>query len=240
MKKAILFYFPYAGASSVSFKNIDAFFSEDVEVVCIEYAGHGKRIEEKFADSVIALANEAFAEILQRQDKAPIFLAGHCLGALVAYEVCHLMKNANIKELAGLIISGQGSPDDIISEHLQNMDEDKLLDYLVVHELMDSALLSQRFRGYVTELILKPIINDSVVYDFYVNNNNEALHIPVTILYGMDDARYPLVKLKRWEGFVEKAITFYPFSGGHYFIRKNEKNYFEKINDVINDAINEV
>ena len=63
MKKAVLYYFPYAGATTVSFKNIENYFSDEIEPVCLEYAAHGKRIKEKNYASITELASDMADQI---------------------------------------------------------------------------------------------------------------------------------------------------------------------------------
>lgn len=237
MKKAVLYYFPYAGASTVSFKNIENYFSEDIEPVCFEYAAHGKRITDAKYNSVSDLASDMLDKIITRNDKAPIYLSGHCLGAIAAYEVYFLMKKAGITNISGLIISGQGVPDDIVSEHLQDMSEDKLLEYLADHQLVDKAMTDPKYKRFVSDLILKPITADSVIYDSYVNSHNSKIDVPINILYGNCDERYPADKLRKWRDYTNKNIELSEFNGDHYFLRENEKEYFAKINEIIEKDI---
>ena len=125
LKKAIFYYFPYAGASAMSFKNMHGYFSDDVQTVCVEYSGHGKRIESPYPVSINDIATDAFKTITATDNEVPVYLGGHCLGAIVAYEVCLLFKKAGISAPAKLFISGQGAPDKIISEKLQTMNEEE-------------------------------------------------------------------------------------------------------------------
>ncbi len=237
MKKTVLYYFPYAGATTVSFKNIENYFSDEIEPVCLEYAAHGKRIKEKNYASITELASDMADQIKKRHDDLPVYLAGHCLGAIAAYEVCWLLKDSGMTNVSGLIISGQGAPDAIISEHLQDMDEEQLLSYLADHQLIDKAMTDPKFRRFVTDLILRPISVDSELYDSYVNSHKQKLDIPINILYGSSDDRYTEDKLRNWSEFTSKAPVLHEFSGGHYFLRDQEKEYFEKIKEIIEKDI---
>ena len=230
LKKAVLYYFPYAGASSVSFKNIFDYFSEDIEIEFVEYPGHGKRIEDVFAESVDDIANEVHNKIIERTDDAMIFLSGHCLGAIVALETYKKLNNDKVKKM---IISGQGAPDALISEHLQDMSEDELVEYLINNNLMDEQMKNPRLRSFVSDLILKPLISDSIIYDKYKCSFGDQLNIPISILYAKEDTRYGVEQLKEWERFTNKNVDYYPFEGNHYFLRNNEKEYFECINQII-------
>lgn len=237
MKKAIFYYFPYAGASAMSFKNMHGYFSDDVQTVCVEYSGHGKRIESPYPVSINDIATDAFKTITATDNEVPVYLGGHCLGAIVAYEVCLLFKKAGISAPAKLFISGQGAPDKIISEKLQTMNEEELLQCLAERNLIDSNMLDPRFRSFVRDLIQKPIINDSIIYDNYVCSKNEKISTSIELLYGEDDSRYPIEDMIRWKEFTDGNIETHSFHGGHYFIRTYEKDYFEMINNIIGKDI---
>lgn len=237
MKKAVFYYFPYAGASAMSFKNMAGYFVDEVDTVCIEYSGHGKRIDDPLPISVKDIAMDAFATISERNDGLPVYLGGHCLGALAAYEVCLLSQSAGLNAPSKLFISGQGAPDSIISEKLQSMDECELLQYLSERDLIDANLTDHRFRSFVRDLILKPIISDSVAYDDYICSGNEKIDTSIELLYGENDSRYPVASLNRWQQFTSGNVELHSFKGDHYFIRTCEKKYFELINNIIRKDI---
>ena len=220
VKKASLYYFPYAGANTLSFKNLASYFPEEIEAVCIEYPGHGQRFEEPAAKSIKELAADSLSVISR---EAPIYLAGHCLGALAAYEAYHLLDKSGIRA-SGLIISGQGAPDSIISEHLQDMSETELLSYLAAHGIMDPKMADQRYRSFVSDLILEPITSDSLLYDSYSNDWTETVKSPLHILYGCEDSRYDVKALERWPLFASAGIRLYLFSGDHYFLKKTRRD----------------
>lgn len=223
-------YFPYAGASTVSFKNIATYFSEGTEVICYEYPGHGKRIEEPFAGSVTELAEEALSKV---PEGIPVYLSGHCLGVLVAYEVSLLMRDSGYGNAARLIISGQCPPDRIVSENLEKMTDDELLEYLAEHSLIDRAMTDPKYRKFVADLILKPIKKDSDIYNSYTYRDVQPLEIPVDILYGSEDGRFPVSELERWSEYTGGDVSLLRFEGDHYFLKKYEKEYFSAINAII-------
>lgn len=223
-------YFPYAGASTVSFKNIGTYFSEDTNVICYEYPGHGKRIDEPFAGSVRELAEEALRSV---PDDVPVYLSGHCLGALAAYELCLLMRERGHGNAARLIISGQCPPDRIVSENLEKMTDDELLGYLADHSLIDRVMLDPKYRKFVADLILRPIKKDSDIYNSYVQSEAAPLEIPVDILYGCEDGRFPVSELERWSEYTSGEVSLMRFEGDHYFLKKYEREYFSAINEII-------
>ena len=89
MNSNYLYYYPLAGASSMTFKDIDSYFSEETKAVCLDYPGHGQRIREARAQSMEELIEDAYEHLkAERKDGAAYYLAGHCMGAIIAYELC--------------------------------------------------------------------------------------------------------------------------------------------------------
>ncbi|MFI1378413.1 thioesterase II family protein [Embleya sp. NPDC020886] len=95
---------PHSGGTAAAYAPWAASLRPDIELLAVQYPGHGDRFGEPAPDDVRTLSAELDAE-LSRLDPLPTFLFGHSLGALVAYESA-LALAADGRPLHGLLVSG--------------------------------------------------------------------------------------------------------------------------------------
>ena len=121
-----LFCFPYAGGGPAVYNRWPESLPGWVDVVAINLPGRGQRIDEGHLESIAAAADAIVPELLPLLDR-PFALFGHCMGAIVMYEVAQRLEQTHGKTAAHLFASGCMAP------HLYNSP--------IVHEQEDSAFL---------------------------------------------------------------------------------------------------
>ena len=231
MEKVHLYYFPYAGASSVTYKS---WFkgSDLIEFVVMDYPGHGKRNQEPLIHSANEICDDLFKKIKSRQTNgAPYFFAGHCLGALISYEICRLIeRDGTIQPPQRLFLSGHGAPDKLINEGLYKMTDDDLIQYQRKVKGIPEELLGDDFIDYVKEIVLPPIRSDSEVYESYrIGDNDDIIHVPLTVINGLKDWKSPQDEVKRWNEFTSNCVDYINFDDTHYFINNRTDEYLMEI-----------
>ena len=109
-EKAVhLVVFPWAGASALSCLRLCSVVGEAVGVLAVEMAGRGTRSDEPAVRTVEDVAAEVTSALVDITDtSALIVMAGHSLGAALAYETACQMSVAGLTP-AGVILSGLGS-----------------------------------------------------------------------------------------------------------------------------------
>jgi medium-chain acyl-[acyl-carrier-protein] hydrolase len=232
MSKRALFYFPYAGASSVTLHHWKKQFEKGTEFIPIDYAGHGKLRRKEFYTSI----EEACLEIYDRikdeiENYDCYYLGGHCIGAIIAYEFYYFIRNRKeIKLPQALFLSGQGAPDKVRSEMLSRMDNNSLLMHLYEKGTIQSDMLDEEIREYVDNFVLAPVRADAMLLDNYIfTPKEEPVKSRISILYGNSDRLYSDDDFKQWSRFAERPVHYYCFDGGHYFINDKTEEYIEGI-----------
>ena len=76
-----LFCLPYAGGNAYFFNSLKKTCTKNVEVVPIEYSGHGTRINEPLIDNIEEFVKDICNEILGKKRNMPYALFGYSLGA---------------------------------------------------------------------------------------------------------------------------------------------------------------
>ena len=83
-----LFCFPCAGGTADFFNQLDPWFSPAIELVKLEYAGHGTRHREPLYQDFAQLAEDLYAEVKSRYRSGGDYaLFGYSMGSVAAAEV---------------------------------------------------------------------------------------------------------------------------------------------------------
>ena len=144
MKKLICF--PCAGGNAKSFEKL----SRGIHcfAICAEYSGHWSRYEEPLYHSM--------EDCMQYQMQDEIFLLGHSMGALIAFELGKNLLNAGYK-VKGLYLLACMPPDEINDTDFNFEDDEEIKLFLKrINQMPGSVLNSDFFR----ENLLPSIRND--------------------------------------------------------------------------------
>jgi surfactin synthase thioesterase subunit len=220
-----LFFVPYAGASSVTFKHWVKKMEPEVELEIFEMSGHGSRLFEDCYSSIEEAVKDFYSflekKLLGITDK--YYLAGHCLGAVIIYETCILIdKNKKINLPERIFVSGHGSPEYIHDEdHVKDMSDRDMVDYFVKQGGMSGEYLNDE----LLELIVPPMKSDVAIYeDYRFDKNRDIPLVDMTVLYGNQDIMTPDNELEEWRKF-SKDIDYVAFDDEHYFINSQEEKF---------------
>lgn len=224
-----LFFVPYAGASSVTFKHWVKKMKPESELEIFEMSGHGSRLFEDCYSSMEEAVND-FYSFLEKKlsgtaDK--YYLAGHCLGAVIIYETCILInKNKKINLPERIFISGHGSLEYIHDEdHVKDMSDKDMVDYFVKQGGMSGEYLNDE----LLELIVPPMKADAAIYENYrFNKNRDIPLLDMTVFYGNKDILTPDNELEAWRKF-SNDIDYVAFDDEHYFINSQEEKFLDEM-----------
>lgn len=112
-----LFYFPYAGASSLIFRTWSKYLPTNIEVCPIEFPGRRTKIKSPLFRKIEPLVEIIFNDIRPYLDKPFAFFA-HSMGGLISFEVTRLLRRKLNKNPTHLLISARRAPQ-ILSQNFQ-------------------------------------------------------------------------------------------------------------------------
>ncbi|MER5541429.1 thioesterase II family protein [Streptomyces sp. NPDC001118] len=211
-----LFCVPHAGGSAGVFRPWQRSFPEHVEVVPLEPAGRGVRRSEPFATDLSAAAADLCDTLLDRLTGDDFVLLGHCMGALLAYEmVCHLERQG-LKSPRTLIVSGRNPP------HLQTAWGKRvagLPDDELFAELSSVGGVPKGLSRAMAEGFLHIIRNDQrMVHAYTPARPVHRIAVPVLVLAGREDEMTQADQLPRWSDYTTGPVDVEYLTGGHYFL----------------------
>lgn len=224
-----IFCFPHAGGNSRAFLSWQSRLRVPAEIVAVCVPGRGHRLAEPAPGSVAELADGA-AEAIAAADDQPVYLFGHSLGAVVAFEVARRLRGLPV--LRHLIASGCSAPA-----------------LLPTQRVVEASRLEGRafaeavgfFGGLAPEIVAAEELHDvllpGVQADFrmvagYQYRPACPLPIGLTLINGREDPHISEAALQRWADEVSAPPVYRWTHGGHF--------YFEGRPQVVTDVLDNV
>ena len=127
MTKIKLFCLPHAGGSAFNYSKWKKYFNPFIEVIPIELAGRGYRMEESLYHSIEEAVNDVYKIIVKHLNNSPYILYGHSMGSLIAYELARKIQNSNNVLPEFLVLSGRNHPNSKIKDIRHNLPNDFLI-----------------------------------------------------------------------------------------------------------------
>jgi len=227
--KINLFCLPFAGGSCYSYRGLDKYTADFVNLIHIELPGHCQRMKEPLLTDACEMAEDVYLRI--RDDlNEPYAFYGHSLGALLSYLLARKIAAENLPNPVHLFVSGRQGPS-------------------VEEENKDAHLLPRRaFYQKVAEYggtpekvleeddlmeFMEPILRaDFQAVATYRHKNSIRLYTPITVMIGLKETVTYDDALK-WQEVTGREISLRQFPGGHFFIF----NYLPEIGRILSGAL---
>jgi surfactin synthase thioesterase subunit/acyl carrier protein len=218
-----LFCFPYAGGGPAVYNRWPESVPEWVDVVAINLPGRGQRIDEGHLESIAAAADAIVPQMLALLDR-PFALFGHCMGAIVMYEVAHRLEQTHGKVAAHVFASGCMAP------HLYNSP--------IVHEQEDAAFLDvlrlisfSGTRALIEDPELRKTMFPMLRADFrsvveYGGSfrMRPRLSAPITGLAAENDLFAAPKAMHAWGRYTTGGYDLAQLRGDHYFVESDRED----------------
>ncbi len=180
----------------------------------VDYPGHGERFREPLETTIAGLV-AGVRRAIDAHERIALF--GHSMGALVAYELCHLLEQEGRRPTL-LISSGSVAPRHRLPMRYAALDSDAAL----IEELRrlggtpEEALADRE----LMELALPPLRADYLACARYLWTPRTPLHTPLCVLRGADDVMEQHA-VAAWREHTRALCTTHVFEGGHFFVHQN-------------------
>jgi medium-chain acyl-[acyl-carrier-protein] hydrolase len=212
-----LFCLPYAGAGASMYRKWTSGMPAHIEVCPIQLPGREERIKEPLFTRIDPLI-ETLGEALEPYLDLPFAFFGHSMGAILAFEAVHRLREVKGLKAEHLIVSGRRAPQ-LPPGHASSAD---LSDEEFVANLGKlNGTPPQVLQNRELMKLLLPVMRA----DFEVNNvqaslTRAPLECPMTILGGMEDEETAENGLEEWKVVTRGAASTKMFPGGHFFINQ--------------------
>lgn len=213
---------PFAGGSTSAFQSWRHLQLAEMQVSLFVYPGRDHRMHLPCAVSIGELADQAVEQIEAKGiDLHRLIVAGHSMGAQVAYEMCARLEQRGLAP-RGLVLSGCHAP------HLRGRRR--------ISHLEDRAFLEElaAIGGNASELLNEPSMWSTFMpmlrSDFLVTEgywypqgpaSDQRLQTPALLLWGREDEEARRSEVGAWKSWLCHVQGPVAMAGGHFYIVRN-------------------
>ena len=221
---------PFAGASMGAFRHWREVRIEGIQLWLAVYPGRDHRMKEPCLASIDALADQVLAGIAARQIGAgKLVVAGHSMGAQVAYEVCARMERTE-RFPRGLVLSGCHAPHLHGRRPIAHLDDISFRRQLVAIGGCAPELLQEH--------ALWPVFMPMLRADFRATESywrpapaaaQDRLKTAALLVYGSADQEASQDEVDAWQVWLDDVPAAVPIAGDHFYATRRPRAFLEHI-----------
>ncbi|KVL62023.1 type I polyketide synthase [Burkholderia ubonensis] len=213
--------FPFAGGSDASYADIARELGDAFAFTTLSLPGRGATQHIPFYDDWPSLVDDLATEIARLDDGSPLFLFGHSLGALLAYEVARELEQRGGAQPAGVFLSGHPAPSreratDAWRQQTHALPDAGFVEAVRRWGFFPDAVLDD---PDVARYVLPPLRADLRLAETYRHAHGSALRAPCAIYGGAADPSTTVDDLRAWRAHVSPhhACPVESFDGNHFY-----------------------
>jgi len=226
-----LFAVPYAGSSAVAaYSRWGSLLSDDIKVMPLEIAGHGRRMKEAFLPNIMDDVEDLFNRIKPIAVSAPYMIMGHSMGTILTYELLKRIKSEGLPEPKCVFLSGRNPPHlPYHGEILHVLNDEQFLDRIKkIGGTPDSFFeFSDLINTFLP--ILRSDYRKIELYQF--ESPNEYFDIKFVFFFSDNDYHVTKPDVFEWRKYAND-LQVHDFSGGHFFINDQSQEICNIINSI--------
>ena len=224
-----VFAFPFSGGNSFSFRKLNSYLDKNIELIPIDYPGHGARIKEVLLDNITNMVEDIYArqrDLLRGQ----FALYGHSLGGLLAFLIAGKLSKLGSPSPCHLIISGTPAPNSsFVTKDMHLLPRKAFYEALSTLGCVSEEILQNE------ELMLffEPVIKaDLRAIDSYCFEASPLFNIPITVMRGTND-QVTIDNARAWENFSTGTFSYIEVHGDHFFVLQNPATVGMELNQIL-------
>lgn len=227
---------PFAGGSSSAFRPWRDRRIAPVNLSLATWPGRDRLHHQPLVNSIHTLADRLAQELLETcPADTPLLLAGHSMGAQVAFETCRLLEKAGRPQL-GLVISGCHAPHLRAERQLSHRDDEGFIDQLVdiggcPAELRENQALMALFLP-----LLRADFLATERYHYPENAVCQPINTPALLLCGSRDREASWQQVNAWRPWLTQAQGPVVLEGDHFYPTQQPEAFFAQIERYFPDA----
>lgn len=229
-----IFCFPYAGQGAQIYDTWLSHLSEDVELVSVMFPGRFYREGEDPITRLDGIVDEVCRDMAPLTD-VPFVFFGHCMGALIGFEVADRLEEQGLPRPFHLVMSGTPAPHLPVYQErppLHNLPEDAFIAFLLQIGLIDQEMADHKEDHAVLFAMIR---SDFEMVDTWAYIPGMTVESPITALGGDQDMAATIDQIIDWEEVTEAGFTHRIFPGEHFFIDSSREGILTLINGILDN-----
>lgn len=206
---------PFAGAGPSFFHPWRDLSAGRWRVTSVELPGRERRIlEEPYRNVCEAAKGSVDAIVADLGEGSRTVLFGHSLGAVLAYELVHLLGARGV-HVERLVVSGSPGPWTQRERRASGLEDEEFLARVEEfagfrHEALDHPEMR--------ELILPVLQADCEMHENYVPSTDAPVSVPITSLRGDADGLVTAEEARQWRSATAASFGYAEFPGDHMYL----------------------
>ncbi|WP_372157915.1 thioesterase II family protein [Xanthomonas campestris pv. fici] len=216
---------PFAGGSGGGFRSWYGIDDAAVDVSLAVYPGRDHRMREPCATDIATLAGQ-LDQALTASGIAPgrFILAGHSMGAQVAFETCARLERRG-EAPAGLVLSGCHAPHLRGRRLLSHLDDEDFLSELVDIGGCSPELLSDPGLLALFLPMLRADFRATETYQHPPPSPQQRLRTPALLIHGSGDEEARHDEVTAWKDWLHDVEGPVAISGDHFYVTRRPRAF---------------
>ncbi len=209
-----LFCLPFSGASAMFYSPWRRKLPEWVNVRPLELPGRGMRMNEPLQTDIVQLANRLADEISVELDK-PYAIFGHSLGALLSFELAHVLRARGLPAPLALFTSASAGPvrRDVSEYAIAKTDEQLIARLRKLKGTSENVIANDE----LMQLMLPILRADFLACGSFKYGEREPLSVPIHVFGGKQDS-VTVEELLDWQEETCTGFSLDMFEGHHFYL----------------------
>ena len=213
-QKINLFCLPFSGGNSYSYRKLEQYTADFINLIVFDLPGHGKRIKEPLLTDITEMAEDV-VEQMKNSLSDPYAIYGHSMGATLGYVVSQKIVQQEMNPPIHLFVSGhQGPSVENKREVLHVLPKEEFIEKVLAYGGIPEMVAQEKD---LMDLFVPIMRADFQAVETYTHKPAQPLNIPITVMIGLDE-EVTYEEALKWQEVTTQKISLKQFSGGHFFI----------------------
>ena len=214
-----MFCFTYAGGNGTFFDVMEKDLP-GIDVVKLEYAGHGERRGEPFYRDFDELADDMLEKMTERYHGGDYALFGYSMGSISLVEVLRRIIQRGMKQPCRLFLAAH---EPRTKSELLGFLPDELNDWVKRRTVQFGAVPEKLLNNQVFWRTYLPLYRAdySLIGKYRFEELNLRTELPLTVFYSETDT--PFSEMEQWKNYFVGECDFHRYDGKHFFIQQHHQ-----------------
>ena len=225
MEKTRLFCLPYAGGSSLFYRELESYLKPGIELCVIDLAGHGMRMGEDLNETMGQALDDVYEQMGQTGFDEPFAVLGYSMGSTIAYHLYFYLRERGMAPRHLFFMANMPpyvSDDGAVSADLP--DDEFLREMTALGGLPQEVLECQE----LVDLFLPIMRADVHLEEGSHVSEPQTIDCNFSVLYSTQDDEGG--QMDQWRRCAGRLCDFHRFEGTHFFMLEHYAEVAEIIN----------
>ncbi len=226
--------FPYAGGNASVYSSWVDLIGPKVELCAIQPPGRQERIHEPSPETVEQMVEGIVPALIPYLNK-PFAVFGHCVGAMVMYEVVRVLRAKHGLEPVHIFPSGALPPKNYLIPAVDtSLDSDKFVQTLRQIGFAEDSVLGDEESA---RELLPTVSADFDLAIRYVCDTPTTVNAPITTICGREDQLGPPERTVKWNEITTARFDQVVLPGEHYFLVPERSAVLRTVNEELDNYV---